>query len=60
MATVALGKGGARNAAVLAAQILALKYPAIAKRLKTYRKRLTEKAIEKAESWEKRQKVSDE
>ena len=52
VATVALGKGGARNAAVLSAQILALKYPAIAKRLKTYRKRLTEKAIEKAESWE--------
>lgn len=53
VATVALGKGGARNAAVLAAQILALKHPTIAGRLKSYRERLTQKAIEKAESWEK-------
>lgn len=53
VATVALGKGGAINAAVLAAQILALKYPTIAERLKTYRERLTQKAIEKAEEWEK-------
>ncbi len=52
VATVALGKGGAKNAAVLAAQILALKYPTIAERLKTYRERLTQKAIENAEEWE--------
>ncbi len=52
VATVALGKGGAKNAAVLAAQILALKYPPIAGRLKTYRERLTQKAIENAEEWE--------
>jgi len=51
VATVALGKGGARNAAVLAAQILALKYPAIAERSKTFRENLTQKAVEKAESW---------
>jgi phosphoribosylaminoimidazole carboxylase PurE protein len=46
VATVALGKGGARNAAVLAAQILALKYPPIAERFKTYRLTLTQKALE--------------
>ncbi len=44
VATVALGKGGARNAAVLAAQILALKYPDIAGRLKAYREGITRKA----------------
>ncbi len=48
VATVAIGKGGAKNAAVLAAQILALKYPAIAGRLKIYREKLTQKAIEQA------------
>jgi phosphoribosylaminoimidazole carboxylase PurE protein len=53
VATVALGKGGAKNAAVLAAQILALKYPDVAESLKTYRARLTQTAIEKAERWEK-------
>jgi 5-(carboxyamino)imidazole ribonucleotide mutase len=47
VATVALGKGGARNAAVLAAQILALKYPPVAERFKTYRLNLTQKALER-------------
>ncbi len=53
VATVAIGKGGAKNASILAAQILALKYPDIADRLKAYREDLTKKAIEKAENWEK-------
>ena len=53
VATVALGKGGAKNAAILAAQILALKHPDIAERLKTYREDLTQKTIEKAENWGK-------
>ena len=53
VATVALGKGGAGNAAVLAAQILALKYPPIAERFKTYRLNLTQKAIEKSEQYVK-------
>ena len=48
VATVALGKGGATNAGVLAAQILALKYPPIAERFKNYRLNLTRKALEKA------------
>jgi phosphoribosylaminoimidazole carboxylase PurE protein len=47
VATVSIGKGGAKNAAVLAAQILALKHPEIADRLKTYRNHLTRDALEK-------------
>ena len=53
VATVALGKGGAKNAAVLAAQILALKYAPIAEKLKSYREGLTKEAIEKAKDFEK-------
>ncbi len=53
VATVAIGKGGAKNAAVLAAQILALKYPPIAERFKAYRLNLTRKALEKAEHYSK-------
>ena len=52
VATVALGKGGAKNAAVLAAQILALKYPPVAERLTAYRRNLTRQVLEKAGSWE--------
>lgn len=44
VATMAIGAGGARNAAVFAAQILALKYPDIAKRLETFRERLRAKS----------------
>lgn len=51
VATVALGKGGARNAGVLAAQILALKHPAIAESLQRYRENLTRKAKEQAEGF---------
>ena len=51
VATVALGKGGAKNAAILAAQILALKHPPIAAKLKVYRENLTQKAMESSESW---------
>jgi 5-(carboxyamino)imidazole ribonucleotide mutase len=47
VATVAIGKGGAKNAAILAAQILALKYPDIAGSLKAYREKMTMDAIEK-------------
>jgi phosphoribosylaminoimidazole carboxylase PurE protein len=44
VATMAIGGGGARNAAVFSAQILALKYPDIAKTLETYRERLRAKS----------------
>ncbi len=40
VATMAIGSGGARNAAVFAAQILALKYDDIAKRLETFKEGL--------------------
>ena len=51
VATVSVGSGGAKNAAVLAAEILGLKYSDIDKRLKSYRKKLTQKAAENTESW---------
>jgi len=44
VATMAIGKGGARNAAVFAAQILALKHSDIATRLAQYKKSLTTQA----------------
>jgi len=53
VATVALGKGGAKNAAVLAAQILALKHAPIAEKLKAYREGLTKETIAKAKDFEK-------
>jgi phosphoribosylcarboxyaminoimidazole (NCAIR) mutase len=52
VATVAVGGGGARNAAVLAVQILALKDPRIAQKLTDYRKALTREAAEKALAFE--------
>lgn len=51
VATVAVGSGGGKNAAVLAAQILALKYPAIEESLRCYRENLTQKAMEGTGSW---------
>ncbi len=53
VATVALGKGGAQNAAILAARILALKHPEIAEQLKRYGEKITRTAQEKAENREK-------
>lgn len=50
VATTAIGGGGAKNAAILAAQILALKYPDIRKRLGAYRARLTQQAAANAEA----------
>lgn len=40
VATMAIGRGGARNAAVFAAQILSLKYAEIAERLEVYKEGL--------------------
>jgi phosphoribosylaminoimidazole carboxylase PurE protein len=51
VATMAVGGGGAKNAAVLAAQILSLKYAPIAEKLERYRRNLSQKALEKAEAW---------
>jgi phosphoribosylaminoimidazole carboxylase PurE protein len=49
VATVSLGKGGAKNAAVLAAEILALRSPAIAERLRTYREDMRRAILETAQ-----------
>ncbi len=46
VATMAVGKGGARNAAVLAAQILGVRYPDFARRVKEYREALRRQVME--------------
>ena len=45
VATVALGKAGAKNAALLAIQIMALNDQKLANKLKTFRKEQTEKSL---------------
>ena len=52
VATMALGKGGARNAAVMAARILALKHPGVRSRLDAFREEMTRKVLEAAEGLE--------
>ena len=46
VATVAIGTSGAKNAGLLAASILGIKYPAIADALKTYRTQQTEAVLQ--------------
>jgi len=48
VATMAVGKAGARNAAILAAQILAVADSELEKRLERYKEELAEKVAEKA------------
>ncbi|MCS7082270.1 MAG: 5-(carboxyamino)imidazole ribonucleotide mutase [Bacteroidetes bacterium] len=45
VATVAIGEAGARNAALLAARMLALKYPELVERLENYRRELAEEVL---------------
>ena len=54
VATVSVGKGGAKNAAVLSSQILGLKHPDIAEKARAYRKGLTENASDRIDSWSSR------
>jgi 5-(carboxyamino)imidazole ribonucleotide mutase len=42
VATMAIGKGGARNAALFAVQILALQEPLLSEKLKSFRERMTD------------------
>ncbi|RPJ53789.1 MAG: 5-(carboxyamino)imidazole ribonucleotide mutase, partial [Acidobacteria bacterium] len=49
VATVSVGKPGATNAGVLAAQILALADPALASRVEAYKQQLAEKVEQAAE-----------
>nr|MBP7323298.1 5-(carboxyamino)imidazole ribonucleotide mutase [Deltaproteobacteria bacterium] len=54
VATMAVGKSGARNAGVFAAHLLALKYPEVRQRLITYRERMTRSLQAKAQAVEKK------
>ncbi|MEW6601270.1 MAG: 5-(carboxyamino)imidazole ribonucleotide mutase [Nitrospirota bacterium] len=56
VATMAVGKAGAKNAAIFAAQVLGLKDPAIAARLKEYKKEMAREVEKKAGKVEKREK----
>lgn len=49
VATMAIGRAGARNAAILAVQILALRFPRLKEALKGYKERLAREVEEKAE-----------
>jgi phosphoribosylaminoimidazole carboxylase PurE protein len=53
VATMAIGRAGARNAAILAAQILALKFPQLKKVLKGYKERLAQEVEKKAKAVQK-------
>ena len=49
VATMAVGKAGAKNAAILAAQILAISNPALAKKLTAYKAKLEQDVVRAAE-----------
>lgn len=48
VATMAIGKVGAKNAAILSAQIIGRKDPEVVKRLKDYRKKMAEEVEKKS------------
>ncbi len=52
VATMAVGSGGAKNAAIFAAEILALKYPSIAQKVTDYREGMTRETLQKARNFE--------
>jgi len=54
VATVAIGKAGAKNAAILSAQIISRKDSNLAKKLKEYRKRMSEEIEKKAKALKRR------
>lgn len=56
VAAVAVGKAGAKNAAVLAAEILARKEAGLARKLKAYRRRLASEIEKKAQGLADRRK----
>jgi len=53
VATMAIGKAGAKNAAIFAAQVMSINDPVIAKSLKEYRKRMASEVLKKARKVEK-------
>ena len=52
VASMAIGKAGAKNAGIFAAEILSIKYPEIAGKLSVYRKEMAEAVEEKAKKVE--------
>jgi len=46
VAAVTIGKAGAKNAAVLAVEIMAIKYPELKEKLKNYREEMKRKVLE--------------
>ncbi|MEI7542708.1 MAG: 5-(carboxyamino)imidazole ribonucleotide mutase [bacterium] len=54
VATMAIGKPGAINAGIFAAQILAVKYPVLKKKLNEYKKQLAEKVEVKDKELQKK------
>ena len=46
VATVTIGKAGAKNAAVLAVEIMAIKYPELREKLEKYREEMKRKVLE--------------
>jgi phosphoribosylaminoimidazole carboxylase PurE protein len=50
VATMAIGSAGARNAAFLAAQIIGRRIPEVARRLKTYKKKMADELEKKADA----------
>ncbi|MEW6067195.1 MAG: 5-(carboxyamino)imidazole ribonucleotide mutase [Nitrospirota bacterium] len=49
VATMAIGKAGAKNAAILAIQIIGIKDKRVAKRMKDYKKKMAEEVEKKAD-----------
>lgn len=54
VATMAVGKGGAKNAAIFTAQIMGLKDPKIAEALKDHKKKMAAEVVKKAKKVETR------
>lgn len=54
VATVAIGKAGAKNAAILSAQIIARKDPMIAKKLHEYKEKMASDVEKKAKAMKKK------
>jgi 5-(carboxyamino)imidazole ribonucleotide mutase len=47
VATMAIGKAGAKNAAILAVQILSLRYEKLQEKIKDHKKKLEEEVVQK-------------
>jgi phosphoribosylaminoimidazole carboxylase PurE protein len=54
VATMSIGKSGARNAAIYAAQILSLKYPAMRNKIVLFKKGMEQQVESKAQELEKK------